>query len=157
MIQKTWWLAAAALLLLAAAGWSQTSNPAPKNFRISVDGADTEGVQGYDLQIGGDLPIPVSPRLLSASTVPKRLRLTLTTKGLAALMGWLNDFTGGGSPAAKTVRIDALSVTGDVVASWQMTGVAPIAFETLSAGSGNVSGTADFSFDSMVLLSAKPQ
>jgi hypothetical protein len=157
MIPKKWWLAAAALLLAAAPGWPQTSNPTPKNFRLVVDGVDTGGVQGYDLQIGGELPVTVSVRRLDAPALPRRLRLTLTSKGLAALMGWLNDFTGGGSPAAKTVRIDALSVTGDVVASWQLTGVVPTAFETLSGGAGNVTATADFSFDSMVLLSAKAE
>jgi hypothetical protein len=146
--------------LLAIAAFARASGPDPRerNFKLSVDGADVDGVVGYQIAFART-PMPRSDsRRLDRAYSPdeRRLVLTLTEKGLNRLQDWLNAATDDGTPAGKNVTILARDNQGETLARWEFTGVSPVTFSSAAAGNVNqVDSTVEFSFDRMRLVEAR--
>jgi hypothetical protein len=149
-----------AVVLLAASAFARASGPDPRerNFKLSVDGADVDGVVGYQIAFART-PMPRSDsRRLDRAYSPdeRRLVLTVTEKGLNRLQDWLNAATDDGTPAGKSVAIVAKDNQGELLARWEFTGVSPVTFSSAAAGNVNqVDSTVEFSFDRMRLVEAR--
>ncbi len=152
-MKKIW----AVALFLAAATVCLGANGDPReaNFKILVDGARMDGVVGYRIEYIRN-PVAIS----TAGTLPanpRRLMLTLTQKGLNRLQDWLNGATDPAttSPATKTVTVEALDTSGQLLAHWDLTGVAPSSFQSQAGGTiSEVDATIEFTFDRLTLVEA---
>jgi len=148
------------LVILAASALVRASGPDPRerNFRLSVDGVDVDGVVGYRISFAR-VPVPrVDSRRLDRAYSPdeRRLVLTLTEKGLSRLQEWLNDATDDGTPAGKNVTIIARDNENQLLARWEFTGVSPVTFSSAGAGNINqVDSTVEFAFERMRLVEAR--
>jgi len=148
------------VLLLAISAVARASGPDPRerNFKLSVDGADVDGVVGYQIAFART-PMPRSDsRRLDRAYSPdeRRLVLTLTEKGLNRLQDWLNAATDDGTPPGKSVTIVAKDNQGELLARWEFTGVNPVTFSSSAAGNVNqVDSTVEFAFDRMRLVEAR--
>src|SRR5437867_1290265 len=148
------------LVILAASALVRASGPDPRerNFRLSVDGVDVDGVVGYWISFAR-VPVPrVDSRRLDRAYSPdeRRLVLTLTEKGLSRLQEWLNDATDDGTPAGKNVTIIARDNENQLLARWEFTGVSPVTFSSAGAGNINqVDSTVEFAFERMRLVEAR--
>ena len=148
------------LVILAASALVRASGPDPRerNFRLSVDGVDVDGIVGYRISFAR-VPVPrVDSRRLDRAYSPdeRRLVLTLTEKGLSRLQEWLNDATDDGTPAGKNVTIIARDNENQLLARWEFTGVSPVTFSSAGAGNINqVDSTVEFAFERMRLVEAR--
>jgi hypothetical protein len=149
-----------ALLLVSALAPAAGSDPRERNFRLLVDGVETDGVVGYRISFAR-VPVPRSDsRRLDRAYSPdeRRLVLTVTQKGLNRLQDWLNDATDTGTPASKVVTIVARDNQDQVLARWELTGVSPVTFSSAAAGNINeVDSTVELAFDRMRLVEARGQ
>ena len=142
-------------LAIAAACLAANGDPREANFRILVDGAPLDGVVGYRIEYIRN-PVAIS----TAGTLPanhRRLLLTVTQKGLNRLQDWLNGATdpATASPATKTVSVQALDNSGQLLARWDLAGVAPSSFTSQAAGTiSEVDSTVEFAFDKLTLVEA---
>ena len=147
-----------ALLVVSAVARASGPDPRERNFKFSVDGADVDGVVGYQIAFART-PMPRSDsRRLDRAYSPdeRRLVLTLTEKGLNRLQDWLNSATDDGTPAGKSVTIVAKDNQGELLARWEFTGVNPVTFSSSAAGNVNqVDSTVEFAFDRMRLVEAR--
>lgn len=147
-----------ALLGISALARASGPDPRERNFKLSVDGADVDGVVGYQIAFART-PMPRSDsRRLDRAYSPdeRRLVLTLTEKGLNRLQDWLNAATDDGTPAGKNVTIVAKDNQGELLARWEFTGVNPVTFSSSAAGNVNqVDSTVEFAFDRMRLVEAR--
>jgi len=149
-----------ALLVASALASASGSDPRERNFRLLVDGVQTDGVVGYRIDFAR-VPVPRSDsRRLDRAYSPdeRRLVLTVTEKGLNRLQDWLNDATDTGTPAAKVVTIIARDNQDQLLARWELTGVTPVTFSSAGAGNINeVDSTVELAFDRMRLVEARGQ
>lgn len=142
-------------LAVAAACLGANGDPREANFKIQVDGAQVDGIVGYRIEYIRN-PVAIS----TAGTLPanpRRLLLTVTQKGLNRLQDWLNGATdpATATPATKTVTVQALDTSGQLLARWELTGVAPSSFTSQAAGTiTEVDSTVEFTFDRLTLVEA---
>lgn len=146
------------LLVVSAAARASGPDPRERNFKLSVDGADVDGVVGYQIAFART-PMPRSDsRRLDRAYSPdeRRLVLTVTEKGLNRLQDWLNAATDDGTPAGKSVTIVARDNQNELLARWEFTGVNPVTFSSAAAGNINqLDSTVEFAFDRMRLVEAR--
>jgi hypothetical protein len=150
------------LALLAAAVSSQAlaggPDPRERNFKLSVDGVEVEGVVGYRIEFNR---VPISrndSRILGLGYSPdqRKLVITITEKGLNRLQEWLNSATDTGSPPGKTVTIVARDNENELLARWELTGVTPMTLSSAAAGNINeIDSTVEFLFDRLRLVEAR--
>ena len=129
------------------------------NVSILVDGVALDGVIGYRIEFNRQ-PLPRSDsRLLGLAYSPdqRKLVLTVTQKGLNRLQDWVNQASGTGTPAAKSVVVIAKNNTGDVLVRWQLDGTVPTTLSSAAAGTfEDVTSTVEFLYDTLRLLEANP-
>jgi hypothetical protein len=145
-------------LLPTAAALAQNPDPRERTVRLHVDGQEIPGCVGFRIEFARTQTTTDDGRRIDRQFFPndRRLVLTFTQKGLNRLMGWLNDATDGGTPAAKTVQITARDSEEETLARWELTGVTPQTFS--AAGTGillEVDGIVEFRFERMRLLEAR--
>ena len=132
-------------------------DPRERNFKFFVDGVEIAGVVGYRINFAR---LPVSrtdSRRLDLAYSPDQriLSLTVTQKGLNRLQDWLNSATDTQSPPAKTVTIEARDNQSNLLAKWELTGVAPSTFSSAAAGNlDEVDSTIEFFFEKLRLVQA---
>ena len=147
-----------ALLLATSLAQATGSDPRERNFRLFVDGVETDGVVGYRISFAR-VPVARSDsRRLDRAYSPdeRRLILTVTEKGLNRLQEWLNDATDTGTPAIKVVTIIARDNQDQLLAKWELSGVTPVTFSSAAAGNINeVDSTVELAFDRMRLVEAR--
>jgi hypothetical protein len=153
------WVAAVLLLFLcgSAAIRADGSDPREANFRFFVDGAQIDGVVGYRIEFALVPVTKTGNRRLDAPYEPSQrvLFITVTQKGLNRLQDWLNGTTSTEAPASKTVQIQALDNKSNLLASWELTTVAPSTFSSAAAGNINeVDSTVEFTFNHLRLIQA---
>lgn len=142
---------------LAAPG-NAAPDPRERNFRLLVDGVETDGVVGYRIEFTRAPITRDDSRRLDRTYSPdqRRLVITVTQKGLNRLQAWLNGATDTGSPLTKTVTIIARDNKEELLAQWELTGVTPTTFSSAGAGTINqVDSTIEFSFERLRLVEAR--
>lgn len=146
-------LATAAAAVAAPNG----ADPRERNFKLSVDGVQIDGVVGYRIDFSRNPASLTDQRRLGVAYAPdqRRLVITVTQKGLNRLQDWLNGATDTTSPATKTVSIQALDNSDTLLARWEITGVVPSTFSSAAAGNLNeIDATIEFQFDRLRLAEA---
>lgn len=154
------WLARLGLMLLLAPAVVRAAGPDPRenNFRFLVDGTQIDGVVGFRIDFTQNPSTRDDQRRLGVAYSPdqRRLVITVTQKGLNRLQDWLNSATDTGTPAVKTVEIQALDNQSNLLAKWQLTSVTPSTFSSAVAGNINeVDATVEFLFDRLKLIEAQ--
>ena len=148
-----------ALIGCLVGSWLMAAGPDPRerNFKLFVDGVEIDGVVGYRINFAR-LPVPrTDSRRLDLAYSPDQrvLSLTVTQKGLNRLQEWLNSATDALVPPTKTVTIEARDNEDNLLAKWELSGVAPSTFSSAAAGNINeVDSTVEFLFDRLRLLQA---
>jgi hypothetical protein len=139
------------LLAFSALASAQPQNPTT----VKVDGVALDGVIGYRVEFNRQPTVTTDSRRLDLSYSPNQrtLFLSVTQSGLKGLQDWLNQATSGGTPTAKAVTLTSKNLTGDVLVSWQLTGVVPTTLSQASASVGSdISATLEFVFEQMQLV-----
>jgi hypothetical protein len=124
---------------------------------VKVDGADLDGVVGYRLEFVRQPAPKADSRRLDLAYAPNQrtLFLTVTQKGLKGLQEWLNLITEGGVATAKVVTLTQKNETGDVLITWELSGVVPTTLSQASSGTTtDITATLEFLFDRMRLVDA---
>ncbi len=148
------------LLAVLVAGSLAADGPDPRerNFKLSVDGVEIDGVVGYRIEFSR---LPVSrtdSRQLGLAYSPdqRKLILTVTEKGLNRLQDWLNSATETGTPVGKTVTVLARDNREELLARWELTGVTPMTLSSAAAGNINeIDSTIEFLFERLRLVEAR--
>lgn len=144
--------------LLAATLTAGGPDPRERNFKLSVDGVEVDGVVGYRIEFSR---LPVSrndSRQLGLAYSPdqRRLILTVTEKGLSRLQDWLNSATETGTPISKTVTVLARDNREELLARWELTGVTPMTLSSAAAGNVNeIDSTVEFLYERLRLVEAR--
>jgi hypothetical protein len=144
-------------LVGSAAIRADGTDPREANFRFFVDGVQIDGVVGYRIEFALVPVTKTGNRRLDAPYEPSQrvLFITVTQKGLNRLQDWLNSTTSTETPMSKTVQIQALDNKASLLASWELTTVAPSTFSSAAAGNINeVDSTVEFSFNHLRLVQA---
>ncbi len=152
------WVFRLLLLGLAPAALAAGPDPRANNFRVLADGVQIDGVVGFRIDFTQNPATRDDQRRLGVAYAPdqRRLVLTVTQTGLNRLQDWLNSATDTGTPAVKTVEIQALDNQSNLLAKWQLTAVTPSTFSSAVAGNINeVDATVEFAFDRLKLIEAK--
>lgn len=139
------------LLAFSALASAQTQNLTS----VKVDGIALDGVIGYRLEFNRQPTLTTDSRRLDLSYSPNQrtLFLSVTQTGLKGLQDWLNQATSGGTPTAKAVTVTSKNLTGDVLVSWQLSGVVPTTLSQASASAGSdITATLEFVFEQMQLM-----
>lgn len=150
-------LALTLILGLPALG-AAAPDPRERNFRLLVDGVETDGVVGYRIEFTRSPFSRDDSRRLDRAYSPdqRRLIITVTEKGLNRLQAWLNGVTDASTPLTKTVTIIARDNREELLAQWELTGVTPMTFSSAGAGTINqVDSTIEFAFDRLRLVEAR--
>lgn len=152
-------LCLAVLGAILAANLSRAAiDPREKNFRFLVDGVEIGGVVGYRIEF---TRVPVTrddSRRLDRAYSPdqRKLVITVTEKGLNQLQEWLNSATDAATAVTKTVTIIARDNREELLARWELVGVAPVTFSSAGAGTINqVDSTVEFLYDRLRLVEAR--
>jgi len=147
------------LALLSLPAWGSAGpDPRERNFRVLVDGIETDGIVGYRIEFTRVPAARADSRRLDRTYSPdqRRLVLTVTEKGLNRLQAWLNEATDTATPVAKTVTIVARDNREELLAQWELTGVIPTTFSSAGAGNINqVDSTVEFLFERLRLVEAR--
>jgi opacity protein-like surface antigen len=149
--------AASLAFLITAAASADGPDPRERNFKFFVDSVQIDGVVGYRIGFAHTPVTRTDSRQLGLAYSPDQrlLSLTVTQKGLNRLQDWLNGATDTGTPAAKTVTIEADDNQGNLLAKWELTSVTPSTFNSAAAGNINeVDSTLEFIFDRLRLIQA---
>jgi hypothetical protein len=150
-----------ALAVLPASVLPAQTGPDPRenSFQFFVDGVLTAGVVGYGIAFNHDPQTRTDSRRLDTLYSPdnRRLSITVTQKGLNRLQDWLNSATNTGTLVTKNVSIVARTITGEILARWELTGVTPATLSSAGAGVlAEVDATIEFAYQTLQLTLAKP-
>lgn len=145
-----------AVFLAATASGAQ--DPREKNFKFLVDGVEIDGIVGYRIEFTRVPAVRDDSRRLDRTYAPdqRRLVITVTEKGLNRLQEWLNSATDAVTAVTKSVTIIARDNREELLARWELSGVAPMTFSSAAAGNINqVDSTIEFIYDRLRLVEAK--
>jgi hypothetical protein len=157
MVRRALGLAVLGAILTSSLSPAAT-DPREKNFRFLVDGVEIGGVVGYRIEF---TRVPVTredSRRLDRAYSPdqRKLVITVTEKGLHQLQEWLNSATDAATAVTKTVTIIARDNREELLARWELVGVAPVTFSSAGAGTINqVDSTVEFLYDRLRLVEAR--
>lgn len=144
--------------LFLASNAALAADPREKNFKFLVDGVEIDGVVGYRIEFTR-VPAPRDDsRRLDRSYSPdqRKLVITVTEKGLNRLQEWLNAATETATAVTKTVTIIARNNSEELLARWELVGVAPMTFTSAAAGTiTQVDSTVEFLYDRLRLVEAR--
>jgi hypothetical protein len=149
-----------AIALAAAATLpAQATDPREQSYQFFVDGVQTVGIIGYQLNFNHSTVSRTDSRQLdTAFSADQRLiTLSVTQKGLNRLQDIINSATSTGTPAGHALGLVVRKADQTVLVRWDFANAFPTT--VLSSAQGSISeadATVSFLFDTMTQSQANP-
>ena len=138
---------------------AQAADPREQSYQFFVDGVQTAGIIGYQVNFNHSTVSRTDARHLdTAFSADQRLiSLSVTQKGLNRLQDILNSATSTGAPAGHALGLVVRSSDGTVLVRWDFANAFPTTVVSQAQGAvTEADATVSFLFDTMTQSLAKP-